>query len=154
MAAYFFDTSAVVKRYANETGSPWVQQITDPALSHFIYIARITEVEVASAITRRLRAGSLSSSDARVGMTNFRYDFMHQYRIVEILPVLTSRAASLVQTHGLRAYDAVQLAAALEINADRAAVGLSAITLISADAVLNAAAMAEGLAVDDPNAHL
>jgi len=66
---------------------------------------------------------------------------------------LTSRAASIVQAHGLRAYDAVQLAAALEINADRIAVGLSAVTLISADVGLNAAAVAEGLAVDDPNAH-
>ena len=86
-------------------------------------------------------------------MTNFNYDFQHQYRIVEILPTLTSRAASLVQTHGLRAYDAVQFAAALEINADRNAVGLSLVTLISADAALNTAAVAEGLAVDDPNTH-
>jgi predicted nucleic acid-binding protein len=86
-------------------------------------------------------------------MANFRYDFLQQYRIVEILPALTSRAASMVQIHGLRAYDAVQLAAALEINADRIAVGLSTATLISADVVLNAAAVAEGLAVDDPNAH-
>jgi uncharacterized protein len=58
-----------------------------------------------------------------------------------------------VQTHNLRAYDAVQLAAVLEVNDDRVAVGLSSVTLISADTALNAAAAAEGLAVDDPNAH-
>ena len=86
-------------------------------------------------------------------MANFRYDFIHQHRVIEILPGLTSRAASLVQIHGLRAYDAVQLAAALDINTDRAAAGLSAVTLVSADGALNAAAVAEGLAVDDPNAH-
>jgi predicted nucleic acid-binding protein len=153
LAAYFFDTSAVVKRYASEIGSAWVEQIADPALNPSLYLARVTEVEVASAITQRLRAGSLSSSDATIGMTNFHYDFLHQYRIVEILPALTSRAVFLVQAHGLRADDAVQLAAALEINADRVAVGLSAITLISADAALNAAAVVEGLAVDDPNEH-
>ena len=53
----------------------------------------------------------------------------------------------------MRAYDAVQLAAALEVNVDRASSGLSAVTLISADAALNAAAATEGLAVDDPNSH-
>ena len=153
MAAYFFDTSAVVKRYASEIGSAWVQQVVSPALKHSIYLARITEVEVASAITRRLSARSLSASDAVIGMRDFNHDFLHQYRVIEILPAVTRRAASLVQTHGLRVYDAVQLAAALEINADRIAVGLSAITLVSADGALNAAAVAEGLAVDDPNAH-
>ncbi len=153
MAAYFFDTSAVVKRYASEIGSAWVQQIVSPTLKNSIYLARITEVEVASAITRRLHTGSLSSSDAVIGMKDFNHDFLHQYRVIEILPDLTRRAASLVQDYGLRAYDAVQLAAALEINAGRVAVGLSPITLVSADSALNAAAVAEGLAVDDPNAH-
>jgi uncharacterized protein len=58
----------------------------------------------------------------------------------------------LAETHALRAYDAVQLAAAVEVNAQCAALGV-ALTLISADAALNAAAMAEGLTVDDPNSH-
>ena len=56
MAAYFFDTSAIVKRYADERGSAWVQQLADPALNHSIYLARITEVEVTSAIIRRQRS--------------------------------------------------------------------------------------------------
>lgn len=153
MAFYFFDTSAVVKRYATEAGSARVQQLADPTLKHSIYLVRITEVEVVSAITRRLRVGSLSPSDAAIGMKNFSHDFLHQYRVIEILPALTRRAASLVQTRNLRAYDAVQLAAALEINADRASLGLSTVTFVSADGALNAAAVAEGLAVDDPNAH-
>jgi uncharacterized protein len=59
----------------------------------------------------------------------------------------------LVEIHALRGYDAVQLAAALEINSNRIASGFSAVTLISADAALNAAVVKEGLAVDDPNSH-
>ena len=49
--------------------------------------------------------------------------------------------------------DAVQLAAALEINTQRIQAGLPPVTLLSADAELNAAALAEGLAVDNPNDH-
>jgi len=153
LAAYFFDTSAIVKRYANEIGSAWVQHLADPALHLAIYLARITEVEVTSAITRQLRGGSLSAAEAASGLTSFRYDFLHQYQIVEISPMVTRRATSLVQIYALRAYDAVQLAAALELSAERIALGSVPVQLISADAALNAAAVAEGLAVDDPNAH-
>jgi uncharacterized protein len=59
----------------------------------------------------------------------------------------------LAEINGLRGYDAVQLAASLELHRQRHAAGLSRITLISADHELNAAGIANGLLVDDPNAH-
>jgi hypothetical protein len=52
----------------------------------------------------------------------------------------------------LRGYDAVQWAAAIEANARCTALGTT-LTFVSADVTLNAAALAEGLAVEDPNAH-
>jgi hypothetical protein len=55
------------------------------------------------------------------------------------------------ETYGLRGYDAVQLAAALDVNTSYHAAGLPTITLISADAELNAAATSEGLTVENPN---
>jgi uncharacterized protein len=55
--------------------------------------------------------------------------------------------------HELRAYDAVQLAAFLELNGRWLAAGLSGITLVSADQDLNTAATAEGLLVEDSNVH-
>ncbi len=59
----------------------------------------------------------------------------------------------LANSHTLRAYDAVQLAAALEILRQRHEAGWVPVTLISADHALNTAAMAVGVAVDDPNSH-
>ena len=53
----------------------------------------------------------------------------------------------------LRAYDAVQLAAVLEIRQEHRDAGFAPVTLISADQALNDAAAAEGLAVDDPRSH-
>jgi hypothetical protein len=53
----------------------------------------------------------------------------------------------------MRAYDAVQLAAALQIDAEMKSAGASPITMVSADGALNTAALAKGLAVDDPNTH-
>ena len=64
-----------------------------------------------------------------------------------------SKRLSLRVTTGC-AYDAVQLAAALEVGRLHQAVGLGSVTLISADGELNIAATVEGLRVDDPNAHV
>ena len=64
-----------------------------------------------------------------------------------------ARAADLARKHGLRGYDAVQLAAALEVNGRFQSASAGGITLVSADKELNAAATAEGIAVVDPNSH-
>jgi predicted nucleic acid-binding protein len=153
MAAYVFDTSAVVKRYVQETGSSWVRSIADPAASHLIYLARITDVELTSAIVRRQRGGNLSAPDASAILTQFRQDLVQGYRIIEVTPALLLVARSLAEKHGLRAYDAVQLASAVELNAKRVAAGLATITLVSADQELNSSATAEGLPVEDPTLH-
>jgi hypothetical protein len=47
----------------------------------------------------------------------------------------------------------VQLASATALHAVRSASGLPALTFVSADTELNAAATAEGMPVDDPNLH-
>jgi hypothetical protein len=39
------------------------------------------------------------------------------------------------------------------LNRERKNAGLSTVTLVAADAELNAAALAEGLLVEDPNLH-
>ena len=60
---------------------------------------------------------------------------------------------NLAETYALRGYDAVQLAAALEIYDQSQSVGWSSPKLISADIALNSAAVTEGLIVYDPNNH-
>jgi predicted nucleic acid-binding protein len=150
--ACFFDSSAIVKRYVNEIGTAWVAGLTDPTSGNRIYVASITGVEVVSAITRRQRGGSLSATDAITVLTRFRHDLAHEYRVVEISPALVAAAMMFAEAHALRAYDAVQLATAVAINCQGLLLRMP-LTLISADAALNAAARSEGLAVDDPNSH-
>lgn len=153
MAVLFCDSSALVKRYAAETGTAWIIGITSPSAGNDTYIALITGVEVTSSIARRKRAGSLSVTDAATATAAFRRDFAVLFRPIEITLALVLRAMTLAETYGLRGYDSMQLAAALEVNADTLSLGLPPITLISSDAELNAAAAVEGLAVEDPNAH-
>ncbi len=148
MADYFLDTSAVVKRYVQETGTAWIRTLAASATAHFIYLARITEVEVTSALARRRGQPGLSVAQARTALGLFRQDFAQDYRIAEITVPLLQRATLLADTHTLRGYDAVQLAAALEVRLQ-----VPLLILVSADADLNTAATAEGLPVEDPNTH-
>jgi predicted nucleic acid-binding protein len=153
MATYFFDSSALAKRYVTETGTAWVQALTDTAAGHGIYVARITLVELVSAITRRRRNGDLTPNAASIALTDVLADFAADYQVIEIAAALIARAAALAERHALRGYDAVQLAAALEVNSAYVAAGQPPVILISADLELNAASTAEGLSVDDPNTH-
>lgn len=153
MSIYFFDSSALVKRYVREAGTTWVVGVTDLAAGNQIYIARITGVEVVSAITRRARSGSISATNATAAVTLFRHDFLNNFMATDITASLISEAMRLAETHALRGYDAIQLAAALDVQTYWLALGMTGLTLVSADTALNAAAIAEGLSVDDPNAH-
>ena len=75
------------------------------------------------------------------------------YIVLDVSDPILTAAVSLVETHGVRAYDGVQLAAAIHLNRVRTSGGLSAVTVVSSDHELNAAAHAEALAVEDPNSH-
>jgi uncharacterized protein len=150
---YFLDSSALIKRYVTETGSAWITNLIEPTTRNRVFVARITAVEVISAIKRRERSGNLSATDSLASLTRFRKEFTSNYRSVDISAKLVSRAMNLAETHALRAYDAVQLAAVLEISDQSQSLGWSSPKLICADFALNVAAVAEGLSVDDPNSH-
>lgn len=150
---YFLDSSALVKRYVMESGSDWVLQITDPSSDNQIHVAAVAWVEVVSALARQHRAGKILLSDQVDALNSCRFDFIHQYRLVDLTDPVIQRAVMMAEVHFLRGYDAVQLATALELNERRTLRDLPSLFFVSADVELNAAASTEGLLVDDPNAH-
>jgi uncharacterized protein len=100
--AYFVDSSALVKRYVRETGTPWVRGITRRRPSTHIYVALITAVEVTSAFARR-RGGTLSSARASSILSRFRKHLAGRYIPLEVTPALVNDAMKLANTHRLRA---------------------------------------------------
>lgn len=153
MAAYYFDTSALVKRYVLETGTSWVLNLADPVSAHDLYMVQLAGPEVIAALFRRVRSGTLSLIDARRVASNFRADWQNQYLLVEIRFSVIERAMTLAETHGLRGYDAVHLAAALEVEAVRVVRQLPPLVFISADNDQLLAAGTEGLHVENPNSY-
>jgi uncharacterized protein len=151
VSVYFADSSALVKKYVLERGSNWIRTLTHPTSGDVIHVSRLARVEVISALVRRLRGTATAVSQTALLTASVRYDFDYLFDIVEPTRATLDESADLAERHWLRAYDAAHLATALRLSRRRLARSLAPLTLISADAELNAAAYAEGLSVEDPN---
>jgi predicted nucleic acid-binding protein len=140
-AGVFADSSALVKLYADEPGSADVRK-----LAHFV-VSRLDRVEVPAALWRKHRMGELAATDAVVLVADFEADYFGDvddpphFSVVAVTAAVVDAAAHLVAVHGLRAYDAMQLASALSA----AAVVPEGVDFLAYDGALTAAAAAEGL---------
>jgi uncharacterized protein len=151
MSAYFFDSSALVKRYIIEAGSKWVISLLKPSANNTIFIAQIAGVEVTSAIARRRKGLKITPIEAKKSILRFQKDFQFRFFQKSLSPSLVELAMQFADQYELRGYDAVQLASAIESDKLRQTNGLSSIIFVSADNALNSAAQLEGLTVDNPN---
>ncbi|WP_009630774.1 type II toxin-antitoxin system VapC family toxin [Synechocystis sp. PCC 7509] len=153
MTVYFIDSSALVKRYISEIGSVWVLELFDPAFGNEVFIAAVSGVEIIAAIARRSRGGSISATDATKVFNQLKSDLQTEYQIIEITESIINDGMTLAQKHGLRGYDAIQLAAGCALNMLCITYNAAPIIFVSADKELNIAASIEGLVVENPNNH-
>ena len=151
MPVFYADSSVLVKRHLPERGSTWFRALTAPRTGNRIETARLSMVEVISALNRRLREGTLPHSDYPAVRDDFLARCRRSYRLVPLTHALLSHTRTLLEHYPLRTYDALHLASALEVNGRLVSAGLSQLTFLAADGRLLGAAMAEGLAVDNPN---
>jgi predicted nucleic acid-binding protein len=138
----FFDTSALVKRYVEEPGSTMVRAALR---AHPVVVARVTLAEAAAAVARAARAGGISGVQRDLILARLPQDFA-KLQVVEIRPALVARVPALVARYPLRAYDAIQLAAAITVRQTG-----SAVELWCADGDLVEAATGEGFRVITPS---
>jgi predicted nucleic acid-binding protein len=109
----FADSSALVKLYADETGSEQMRALGA------LFAAQLARVEVVSAFWAKERAGALPPEDAQLLTSAFEADWSGtvsepgRFAVVAITAELLDEAARLCARHGLRAYDAIQLASAV-----------------------------------------
>ena len=153
MAVYYLDTSALVKRYAQERGTIWILSLTDVTAEHDLYTVRVTGPEMIAALFRKARTGEISPDEASRSAENFRADWRGQYQIVEVTALVADKAMELAEKYGLRGYDAVHLASAVALQQMREAMELPSLIFVSADAQQRETAAVEGFPVEDPNEH-
>lgn len=150
MSILFFDTSALAKRYVPEQGTRWVRTQTASSSGNDIVIAKVTPVEFYSAISRQYHDGVIDLTRLQAFRRLFLYHLQNQYLVMEVSTNVITHALNLQESHRLRAYDAIQLASALEVNTRLTATG-NPFTFVAADNRLLLAANAVGLKTDNPN---
>jgi predicted nucleic acid-binding protein len=100
--AYFLDSSVLVKRYVQETGTAWVRRLTRRSAGNRIYLARITAVEVTAAVARRRKGKTLTSKKASSILHRFRQHLAGRYTLIDIAPALLDDAMRLANAHASR----------------------------------------------------
>jgi hypothetical protein len=101
-----------VKRYVREEATDSVRRLLDHELRATV---RTSESEVASALARREREGCLSQAEMMGALAALRRD-LGALLVVEVTAAVVATSVELLQRHPLRAGDALQLAAALELG--------------------------------------
>ena len=152
MPAYFFDSSALVKRYRSEAGTTEVDRILgEPNTDCFI--ARLAVVEVQRALARTVREGEISEQEFDTLRDRLYEDLgQRRLRIVRLREFHFHSAVRLIRKYVspqqvplLRSLDTIHLAAALDIQQR-----ISLDHFVSADNDLCEAAKAENLSVINP----
>ena len=153
MPAYYFDTSALAKRYIVEVGSAWVQAIVAEQSGQTIYTSVLTQPELVSALRRRVREGRLEAPEAEQLAQQVLEHMTQSYALAAITPFVITQACVLLHRHPLRAYDALHVACALAIREAIAPRQLAELVFVAADAALLTAVAAEGFPVANPLQH-
>ena len=90
---WFVDTSALVKRYIRESGSEWLRS---EIVRHEVLISQLTPIELAAALSKRFREGSISKFVFYQARTAMMLHLAHsRYTILEISQRVVNEALRL-----------------------------------------------------------
>ena len=114
MSFYYFDSSALVKRYLPEAGTKWIEQVFDLASGHILITSQLTLAEIAAVLGAKSRApGGLSIRRRERLLGRLLEDTNDLFMLIPVHRQIIMQAVQLSQVYRLRGYDSVQLASAL-----------------------------------------
>ena len=109
----FLDTSAIVKIYVDEAYSEIIRGIYSTP-DNTLFVADIAKVEFCSAIKKRLDQIDIEEEQYASIKTYFLNDYVVGFEVIKSEERLFDQALGLIHGYSLKAYDSVQLAAALQ----------------------------------------
>ena len=112
----FFDTSSLVKRYIQETGSAEADEIF--ISSDSLCVSSITQIELTSALTRRLLEKSIGEKPYGEALKSFRAELKY-FEVVPFNSQIEIYAIRIIEKHGMKTLDAIQLSSAIKGNPDQ-----------------------------------
>lgn len=114
MPSYFFDTSALVKRYHEEEGTDTVDEILDRD-GVKVLISSLIVIETVSAFRRKYNRGEVSESEMEQLIAVFFQEALDEFLILPMEESLLNFSFELVLDDDLRTLDSLQLSAGLSL---------------------------------------
>jgi predicted nucleic acid-binding protein len=127
MSYAYFDTSALIKRYVDESGR---REVLTVLRESECVVSAVLPLEVRSALRRRVTEKTLDAKRVPAILKRLAADRAY-WTIIEVSREVLASAEALSDAHPLRALDAIHVASA-KLFVDRTAT--QAVTFVSADA--------------------
>ena len=83
MAAYYLDTSALVKCYVRESGTDWMRTLVQSRPLQFFATVRLAGPELVAALFRKVRTGELLRGIVHQMAQDFKSDWQARYNIIK-----------------------------------------------------------------------
>jgi predicted nucleic acid-binding protein len=146
LSLFFLDTSALVKLYVQEPGTERLLHMIGNSSENRIAVLSLSVVEARSAIRRRQRAGDIDQNAADFVLESLQKHMESRFIRQAVNDTLIDTALQVIDRYALRAYDAMQLAGCLMLNA----IERRFWTFVCSDHQLLDAASQENISVFDP----
>ncbi|MDE0484811.1 MAG: type II toxin-antitoxin system VapC family toxin [Candidatus Poribacteria bacterium] len=152
MYYFYFDASALVKRYTQEIGSEKTNFIFTNVPQNRLMCSILAVVELFWIFVRKKNDGRITNLDYSQAGKNLNYEIIDsgsEFKTISIPDTLVLNSMSIIETHSLNSVDAIVLRSALDIAAELHNTG-NTLILVASDQRLLRAAQEEGLLVFNP----
>ena len=152
MYYFYFDASALAKRYTDEVGSDKIDFFFDNVPLERLSCLTIGAMEVFWICVRKRNDGRITSHQFERATTHLRHEVINSqsnFKTISVPDSLVWNSIRLIETHSLNSVDAMVLRSALDIAARLRNTG-DTLVLVASDQRLLRAARAEGLQVFNP----
>ena len=152
MYYFYFDASALVKRYTQEIGSDKINFLFNNVPLSRMMCLILGVVELFWICVRKKNDGRITNIDFSQAGINFNYEVIgnqSDFKTLSVPDSLVWGSMNLIETHSLNSVDAIVLCSALNLATELRNTG-NTLVLIASDQRLLRAARAEGLHVFNP----
>lgn len=151
MNFFWFDASALAKRYVHEKGTPLVNHLFDHTSPRLLICLLEGIGETVSILVRRKNQGTISAPVHRQVLSELRKEIINSPDVEKIYPTRQQVTTSwnFIEAHSINSTDALILQCALDKVSELHEAGHD-LVLVSADSRLVRAAKAENLLTFNP----
>jgi predicted nucleic acid-binding protein len=147
----YFDASALIKRFSQETGTQLVNEAFHHLSPRQMTCSLLGVLEIVSILVRKRNDGRLDKILFEQAMTEFKAEVIdhEEFLATSVDDVIILSSLALIAKHNLNSTDAIILRSALNLSQILQSQG-DALSLWTSDRRLIRAAQNEGLSVFDP----